>query len=227
MRRISVQGNCEERKLWHGTNGDLSHVRSLTVFGGAKKIPLLMNFRMLRVLDLNDYLNIEDDDIDDMGSLIHLRYSRVRNVSKIPSQIGKLRLLQTLDLTWTTVKELPATLVQLRQLVHVMLPRGVKLPDGISNMVSLEEINNFSVAYNSAELLLEIGKLTKLKVLGVDWFSDGRLCDDGIFMTNMVSSLSKLTLRSLVRPLSALIPVSLGSRSSHPPAQNFGTYSFG
>ncbi|OEL30039.1 Disease resistance protein RPM1 [Dichanthelium oligosanthes] len=196
MRRISIQGNSEERKLWQG-NSDLSHVRSLSVFGDAKKILPLRDFQVLRVLDLNDFSNLVDGDIGDIGSLIHLRYSSIKNVSKMPSQIGKLRLLQTLDLAWTNVKELPGTLVQLRQLVHLMLPRDVKLPDGISNLVCLEEISNFSVANNSAELLLEIGNLTKLKVLGVDWFSDGRFCDDEIFKTNLVSSLCKLGERAL------------------------------
>ncbi|RLN29444.1 hypothetical protein C2845_PM05G18130 [Panicum miliaceum] len=196
IRRISIQSNCEGRKLRQGTSG-LSHVRSLTVFGGAKKIPPVVDFQVLRVLDLNDCSGLEDGDICDIGSLIYLRYIRIRNVSRIPSQIGKLRLLQTLDLTWTNVKELPETLIQLRHLVHLMLPRDVKLPDGISNMSSLEEISNFSVVNNSAELLLEIGNLMKLKVIGVDWFSDGRFCDDGIFMTNLVSSLCKLGDRAL------------------------------
>ncbi|KAJ1270046.1 hypothetical protein BS78_06G024500 [Paspalum vaginatum] len=181
IRRLSIQDNCEERKHCHQRRNGLSHVRSLTVFGGANKIPPLVDFQMLRVLDLNNFSNLEDSDISEIGSLVHLRYIRIRDISKIPSEIGKPRRLQTLDLTLS------------QQLVHLRLPRDVKLPDGISNMVSLEELHNFNVSNNSAELLLEIGNLTKLKVLAVDLFSN----DDRIFMTNLLSSLCKLAERSL------------------------------
>jgi hypothetical protein len=70
IRRLSIQGSCEEKKPWQATNS-LSHVRSLNVFGDAKKIPPLLKFEALRVLDLEDCSETEDGDI---GNLIHLRY---------------------------------------------------------------------------------------------------------------------------------------------------------
>jgi len=208
IRRLSIHGNCEE-KLWQSTDG-LRHTRSLSVFGDAKKIPPLLDFQVLRVLDLENFTNLVDGDIGDIGCLIHLRYLSFSNISKIPRQIGKLQHLQTLDLRWTTIRELPGTVVQLRQLVHLFLPYGVELPHGIDSMVSLQELSRFCVARNSGEVLLHLGNLTKLKVLGVDWESNGHFDDETSSKKYLVSSLCKLgetNLQSLY--ISACVPSSL------------------
>jgi hypothetical protein len=68
IRRLSVQGCLEKRKVWQGTDS-LSHVRSLSSFVDAKMAPL-MDFQVLRVLDLHDCSNLHDGDIGDIGHLI-------------------------------------------------------------------------------------------------------------------------------------------------------------
>ncbi|CAL5006448.1 unnamed protein product [Urochloa decumbens] len=191
IRRLSIHANCKERNVWQGTSV-LSHVRSVSVFGDAKKIPPLTDFHVLRVLDLEDCSNLEDVRIESIGSLIHLRYLSIRNIRELPRQIGNLNHLQTLDLRKAKIVKMPGTVVQLRKLVHLYLPRGVTLPNGIGNMVSLEELSGFSVKSNSPELLLELGKLSKLKELHIDWYSNDGFTEEGRFMTNLVSSFCKL-----------------------------------
>lgn len=209
IRRLSIHGDCEERKLWQGIDG-LRHTRSFSVFGDAKKIPSLLNFQVLRVLDLENFTNLVDGDIGDIGYLIHLRYISFSNISKIPRQIGKLQHLQTLDLRWTTIRELPGTVVQLRLLVRLFLPYGVELPHGIDSMVALQELSRFCVARNSPEVLLQLGNLSKLKVLGVDWESNGDFNDEASSKKYFVASLCKLGERNLQSLyISACVPCSL------------------
>ena len=68
IRHLSLQGCLEKRKVWQGTNS-FSHVRSLSMFSDAK-MPSLMDFQVLRVLDLHDCSNLHDGDIGDIGNLI-------------------------------------------------------------------------------------------------------------------------------------------------------------
>uniref|UniRef100_A0A0A8ZVP1 Disease resistance R13L4/SHOC-2-like LRR domain-containing protein n=1 Tax=Arundo donax TaxID=35708 RepID=A0A0A8ZVP1_ARUDO len=97
----------------------------------------------------------------------------------------------------TRITELPGTVVQLRRLLHLFVPHDVAFPDGISNMVALEELSSFSVHRNSPELLLELGNLTKLKVLVIYWPSSGEFIDEVISRNHLVSSFCKLGERNL------------------------------
>jgi hypothetical protein len=124
IRRLSIQGSCEEKKPWQATNS-LSHVRSLNVFGDAKKNPPLLKFEALRVLDLEDCSETEDGDI---GNLIHLRYWSTTNISKIPKEIGNLQGLQTLNLRRASISELPKEITNLKQLMQLTIPYNVQLP---------------------------------------------------------------------------------------------------
>ncbi|CAO2188106.1 unnamed protein product [Urochloa humidicola] len=198
IRRLTIVGNCEEQNLWQGTN-ILSHVRSLSVFGAVKKMPSLMDFQVLRVLDLHDWSNLEDGDIGSVGNLIHIRYLSLSNsnISKVPQQIERLQHLQTLDLRCTRIEELPATVAQLRKLVRLFLPSGVGLPNGFSNMEALEELSGLDVSRNSPEIVLELGNLTKLKVLGIEWYLGGSTIDKARFKQSLILSFCRLGERNL------------------------------
>lgn len=198
IRRLSLQGNCAEQSLCLGANS-LSQVRSFTVFGDVGKIPSLLNFHILRVLDIQNCPRLEDRDIENIGSLSHLRYVSLynSNISKIPSQIGRLQHLQTLDLRATRIKELPATIAQLHQLVRLCVPNGVGLPNGIGDMTSLEELSMLDASKNSPEVLQELGSLTKLKVLGIKWCGDNAIDDEGSFKKSLISSFCNLGERNI------------------------------
>jgi len=161
------------------------------------KMPSLMDFQVLRVLDLHDCSNLHDGDIGDIGNLVHLRYLSLhsRSISKIPRQISRLQHLEILDLGGTGLREFPGTVVHLHQLVRLFLPPGVQLPVGIGTMVALEELSTLDVARNSKEVVLELGSLTKLKVLAIHCYATSAI-SEGI-KNSLTSSLCKLGERNL------------------------------
>ncbi|KAL6900855.1 hypothetical protein ACP4OV_005531 [Aristida adscensionis] len=195
IRRLSLQGNIKEQRL--GPNS-LSHARSFSVFGDVK-IPSLLDFQVLRVLDIQNCSTLDDSDIGSIGSLIHLRYISLynSNICKIPRQIGGLQHLQILDLRATRIKELPATVAQLHQLVRLFVPSGVGLPNGIGNMRALQELSVLDASKNSTDVVQELKNLTKLKVLGIKWCSESAIPDEGRFKKSLISSFSNLGERNL------------------------------
>ncbi|CAL5006375.1 unnamed protein product [Urochloa decumbens] len=197
IRRLSLQGYSEEQKLLHRTNS-LSHVRSLNIFGDVK-VSSLLDFQVLRVLNVQNCSILEDDDIENIGQLTHLRYLNLdcSNIRTIPRQIGKLQHLQTLDLMLTKIEELPAAVAQLRQLVCLLVRRGVRLPNGISNMRALQELSVFDVGRNSTDVVHELGSLSKLNVLFIHCHLDDAISDEGRYKKSLISSLRMLGERNL------------------------------
>ncbi|XP_040383026.1 disease resistance protein Pik-2-like [Oryza brachyantha] len=194
VRRLSLQTSCEKANIWLGTNR-FSQVRSLNVFGDLKQMPPLFDLQVLRVLDLEDCSSLKDGDIENIGSLFQLRYLSLRNshITRLPAQIGNLQLLQTLDLRGTRIKELPETITQLQQLVRLLLGRfGVKMPKGISNMKSLEELVVLDGSKNSMDAVVELGDLTNLKVFSIYWHPNGEIHNEGRYTKSIISSLCKI-----------------------------------
>ncbi len=106
---------------------DVSHIRSLTVFGEWKSFFLSKKMRMLRVLDLEDTDGLEDHDIVPIGKLHHLKYLSLRGsatILNLPSSFGNLLNLETLDIRGTWVTKLPATIGRLQNLkyLHAGMP---------------------------------------------------------------------------------------------------------
>lgn len=179
IRRLSLQGsekygwectpaNSEDKQLMLPKTVNLSHVRSLTAIGDSFKwLPPLSKFPVLRVLHL------WSENLKDLRSLHHLRYLSLRGCLEIPEGIGNLHLLKTLDLSGTYICQLPASVVKLRQLEHLLIPNEVKLPDGIKNMASLQELSWLNVE-NSPNTLAELGNLTELRVLSVYGLIDNK-----------------------------------------------------
>uniref|UniRef100_A0A8R7V2H6 NB-ARC domain-containing protein n=1 Tax=Triticum urartu TaxID=4572 RepID=A0A8R7V2H6_TRIUA len=85
---------------------DLSHVRSLTVYGEWRPYFISEKMRFLRVLDLEDTLRFTNHNLDGIGKFYHLRYLSIRNGAYIwylPNSIGNLSYLQTLDIKGTHI----------------------------------------------------------------------------------------------------------------------------
>uniref|UniRef100_A0ACD5XAC5 Uncharacterized protein n=1 Tax=Avena sativa TaxID=4498 RepID=A0ACD5XAC5_AVESA len=104
---------------------DLSHIRSLTVFG---KRPLLQSlpisspdFTMLRVLDLeNAQFRVTQKDISNIGLLRHLKYMNFSghdgysSIYKLPRSIGKLQGLRSLNIKGSNITGLPNEISKLK-----------------------------------------------------------------------------------------------------------------
>ncbi|CAN6371679.1 unnamed protein product [Urochloa humidicola] len=172
IRRISLQS---EQKILP-TKGNMSHARSLIDFRtGHQGMPPLSKFSVLRVW----YCRYRTSKIildEDLGSLHHLRYLKLCDwdPNDVLERIGNLKLLKTLDLTssyhQTCHGELPACIVQLRQLERLLINKYTEIPDGmIRNLTSLQELNVLEVD-KSPNALAELGELTELRVLRVKGF---------------------------------------------------------
>lgn len=101
---------------------NLSQVRSLTIFGRCPPSLISSKLRLLRVLDLEDTVELKNDDLKDIGGLYHLRYLGLRKtkISRLPSSLQNLRYLETLDVQDTKVTQLPVGITKLEKLRHLV-----------------------------------------------------------------------------------------------------------
>ncbi|CAL4986756.1 unnamed protein product [Urochloa decumbens] len=164
VRRLSVQSSSKGDQTVAQYATDLSHARSVTVFGQANTTPKLTDLKVLRVLDLQGC----DGPVclDGLGKLILLRYLSLRgaDISDLPQTIGELRCLETLDVRSTKVKELPSSIVRLEKLMH-LLSGSAKLPHGIAKMMALQTLSCAIVAESYMSVIEEISKCAKLREL--------------------------------------------------------------
>ncbi|BAD81171.1 putative NBS-LRR disease resistance protein [Oryza sativa Japonica Group] len=183
IRRLSIHvGGGKEQDF---SCRNLSHLRSLTILGCKEKpIPIaLADLTLLRVLDLEGCGWLSDSDLKDICKLYLLRYVSLRstNISKLPRAVGNLKELLTLDVRSTYIRELPATITQLRCLKHLLAGRykyytrthhvkhfaskeAVTIPAGLKNMSALQSIApvNISSSFRAMHELGELSQLTKL-----------------------------------------------------------------
>uniref|UniRef100_K3ZLF7 Uncharacterized protein n=1 Tax=Setaria italica TaxID=4555 RepID=K3ZLF7_SETIT len=181
IRRLSLQGSKldtdkEDRKEGQTAmpaTVDMSHVRSLIALGDAFQwMQPLSRFSVLRVLVL-ELSPSKNNDPKDIFRLHHLRYLTLRGelATELLEHIGNLQSLRTLDLWGTSLEELPPSIVQLKQLERLITGKGVKFPDGIGNLVSLQQLAVLNVK-ESQNTLAELVKLTELRVLAVTGFDE-------------------------------------------------------
>ena len=87
-------------------------------------------FKLLRVLNLENFQNYLMKLPKDLGCLIHLRFLSLKgsDVNNVPSSIGNLRCLQTLDLRyWNEDVRVPNVFKKMEQLRHLYLPKDYKV----------------------------------------------------------------------------------------------------
>ncbi|XP_015693092.2 disease resistance protein RGA4-like [Oryza brachyantha] len=100
---------------------ELSRVRSLTIFGDAgEAIFYVQRCKLIRVLDLQECNDLDDDHLKYICKLWHLKYlSFGGNISELPRSIEGLHCLETLDLRRTEIKFLPIEAIMLPHLAHL------------------------------------------------------------------------------------------------------------
>ncbi|XP_031126525.1 disease resistance protein RPM1-like [Ipomoea triloba] len=165
------------------------HLRSLQFFEPlssstvSSSLPKMFTAKYipLKVLDLRDSeLEEIPEEVFNLFQLkyLSLRRTKLRSVSK---SIGRLQNLETLDLKHTNVIELPAELLKLCKLRHLLVYRyqdtwinpwistqSFNAPFKIGGLVCLQKL--FWIQANDTlgiKIVSEIGKLTQLRRLGV------------------------------------------------------------
>ncbi|KAL6880092.1 hypothetical protein ACP4OV_011657 [Aristida adscensionis] len=167
IRRLALQSNADGHASLSAMN--FSNVRSLIVFPSATSLlPLLSDFHVLRVLDLERCHDLDIHQLGGLMNLFHLRCLVLKDtrIEKLPKEIGNLSYLQTLDLRNTSISELPSTIVQLRQLLHLQIDKSVMLPNGFGNMKSLQVLSYIGIS-KTPNFIKELGNLTELRMLQI------------------------------------------------------------
>ncbi|KAJ1277082.1 hypothetical protein BS78_05G266700 [Paspalum vaginatum] len=116
VRHVFVHGDVGNYTNSTATfNMDLSRVRSLTVYGsGGDAISDFGKYKLIRVFDLEECTGMKDSHLKKICKLWNLRYlSLSHNITRLPKEIAKLKLLETLALSKTLVTVLPVEIIGL------------------------------------------------------------------------------------------------------------------
>ncbi|OEL15663.1 Disease resistance protein RPM1 [Dichanthelium oligosanthes] len=176
VRRLSLQTtDSEHAKEAYRMN--LSHVRSLTVFGSLDHLHL-KSFKagIVQVLDLEGCGGFNENrvSVSDICKMTLLKYLSLRgtDVRKLPSNIGDLKYLETLDVRETKVCQLPPSVGQLERISNILggdketravlkVPREIKGTAKTLHVLSGIEIAEGS---NTASELNDFTRLRKLAI---------------------------------------------------------------
>jgi disease resistance protein RPM1 len=171
IRRASLQCSGEECTVTLAmVNGSLSKVRSIYAFGRFS-CQSLMFLKYIRVLYLDIGFGRKDVlDLTGISSLFLLRYLKVVGYMKVelPSQIGKLQQLETLDLRGSEFK-LPSDLASLPLLLHLIVREDAVFPDGIGRLRLLRTLGIFDLGKKSMENIEGLGEMTSLRDFDFRW----------------------------------------------------------
>lgn len=212
IRRLSIHAGSNKRQDFSYRN--LSHVRSLIILGSMEK-PLSITFtnlKLLRVLELEGCCWLSAQDLKGICRLYMLRYLSLRgtNVSQLPNAIGNLKELLTLDARNTCIRELPATVTQLRSLKHLLAgyykyysrtrrakhfdpDKALTIPAGLKNMIALRRLAHVNIS-SSIRALLELGELPHLtKICATNYKGVEKWTPFGTSLSKLSNSLCHLS----------------------------------
>uniref|UniRef100_J3N9A4 NB-ARC domain-containing protein n=1 Tax=Oryza brachyantha TaxID=4533 RepID=J3N9A4_ORYBR len=135
-------------------------------------IPPLVSFQVLRVLALENYVANGAYQLKHLGKLLQLRYLGLRKmrVSELPSELGDLLHLQTLDVMDTGLEALPLTLSKLRKLMCLRVDEDTKVLSGVGSLTSLQELFLRELSKDTCpNYCVDLCRLTNLRTLNVSF----------------------------------------------------------
>ncbi|KAF7005565.1 hypothetical protein CFC21_020683 [Triticum aestivum] len=176
VRRLSLQGSdSKHKKTTESMN--LSHVRSLTIFGSLTQLPSnSLKFGIVQVLDLEGCKDFRPHHAQEICKLLLLKYLSLRrtDVDKIPKDIGKLQYLETLDIRETNVTELPNSVWQLERVVNILggnkrTRKALKLPGDLKKetMKNMRILSGIEIVEGPAGAVADFHHLTDLRKLAI------------------------------------------------------------
>ncbi|CAN6204175.1 unnamed protein product [Urochloa humidicola] len=175
VRRVSIHYDGEEDGgIQAAIKGPLSHVRSVLLFRGSLVLPFLV-LKYVRVLHVEDSL-CKRLDLTGIRGLFLLRYLRIVGSGtleyvKLPSQIGELRQLETIEVEGPDEPIfLPPDIINLPRLCHLnytYTDAGFVLPDGIGRLKSLRTLRGLALLESSVDNIKGLGELTNLRELDI------------------------------------------------------------
>uniref|UniRef100_A0A8R7RB12 Disease resistance R13L4/SHOC-2-like LRR domain-containing protein n=1 Tax=Triticum urartu TaxID=4572 RepID=A0A8R7RB12_TRIUA len=181
VRRLSLQGgDLKHKKTMESMN--LSHVRSLTMFGSLTQLPSnSLKFGIVQVLDLEGCKDFRQHHAKEICKMLLLKYLSLRrtDIDKIPKKIGKLQYLETLDVRETNVTELPNTICQLERVENILggnkrTRKALKLPEDLKKgtMKTLRILSGIEIVEGPAGAVADFHHLTDLRKLNIKTSGD-------------------------------------------------------
>ncbi|XP_044318667.1 disease resistance protein PIK6-NP-like [Triticum aestivum] len=156
----------------------MEHVRSLSMFDlrdHMKVLDRLGEFSLLRVLDLEDCMGIENKHLRHVCRMYLLRFLSMKGTSidEMPPEVGDLENLETLDVRETNLEDLPETVSKLEKLEHLQINNKADkylgcwiARRGLGRMKALRMVN--TVVFGSdAKAAKELGELQQMRELRI------------------------------------------------------------
>lgn len=199
VRQLAISDNWKRDKDKFERALDLSHVRSLTVFGEWRSFFITDTMKFVRVLDLEDASGLTNHHLNQICQLVHLKYLSLRgckDIFEMPQSLGNLTQLHTMDIRGTNILQLPSAFNKLRKLQQLHAAAwfkdehkvGPSRPNEIvmNNLerrqnklkLSFSYKKNFNFLGRQASRVVQvpsgIGKLNALRTLGYVRFGQGK-----------------------------------------------------
>ncbi|VAH25011.1 unnamed protein product [Triticum turgidum subsp. durum] len=204
VRRLSLQ-ESDSKRANDTEKMNLSHVRSLTMFGSLNQLPShSFKFGIVQVLDLEGCMGFKAHHTEEMCKMLLLKYLSLRrsDTKQLPKSIGKLENLETLDIRETSVVELPKTVCQLERLVNILggdkiTRRALKLPQELNKKKKMKALRILS-GIEIVGGLADLHHLTELRKLAI--YKLSTMSDDPSFkdLSSSIEYLGGYSLNTLI-----------------------------